>query len=419
MSSQTNNLAAFPALYEERNVFYPKTNAFEMLIKNDTRVNERALGLKARHTGFREILAERAAAADAAANVVDHPVHKKLVQYINQIRMRTKPKAIQFNRRSIQDYARKINRAENADGWGALAQSEALFLAGAVEDSEGRPDSQIKQGLKTAIYVKSYLNAYFRGGRIFSVKISPDATDQLSNILQQNLVEELRSKLQALYDSAAGESVFKLGDAAFVSRGGGNRQFPGFSASIAPSGGRTNFSEIAVSDVGADVVRVTLEAFFDSVVGLPAVSNATGIGLEANIGGTMVPIGLPEYSELDESPYKKPFDEHAFEKVDQYANSIEGFVKPPLETALIGFSFFGTNNALLSNLIATAVAVSAKKAAEYTAWCYEYARAQNSSAPALASRSAEGGDTVVVESLPVDIDLGRGTTISTVTIGGF
>jgi hypothetical protein len=266
-----------------------------------------------------------AAGADAAADVVRHPVHKQLARMAEEIRKGAAPTPVAIDLDDASDYVRTVQRAESTDGWAALAQSEMLFAVHGVQAAggEARSTQRIAQGLRTAIFVKAYLNAYFRGGRVVGLTLNADAVNQLSAILRQDLVDELRSELQAMLDQATSHDMFKLGDVAFVSRGGASRQFPGFSATYAPGLGKPQFSEIPVGDVGADIVRVTLEGFFDSFFGLPAMSNATGVGLTAQVDGTEVPIGLPEFGKLDRPPYKQPFDKEAFEKIDERANSVE------------------------------------------------------------------------------------------------
>ena len=265
----------------------------------------------------------------------------------------------------------------------------------------------------------------FSGGHIVSVDLKANAVNQLKDILGDDITEELRDELQAILDQITDKSIFKLGDLAFVSRGGGNRQFPGFNASWTPGAGKPTleptFQEIPISDVGADIVRVTLEAIFDSLIGLPAVSNATGVSLVARVEGTDLPIGLPDFAKLDEPPYKVPFDEGAFNNVDEQANHVEGIVKPPLETSLIGISLFGTNNELIANLIATTIAVSAKKVVEYMAWCYEYARAQQQGVPDRVVAAADVAQTTPTSltaaiTRPLTLDASIGARLETVEV---
>ena len=167
-------------------------------------------------------------------------------------------------------------------------------------------------------------------------------------------------------DSSGGAShgVVNVTSKGFVDRSGNILLFPGISAEIEVS--PTNSVRISATTVdsqrvSADLIRIFLEAFFDTAFRVPAVYGATAL----RVGP------IPQ-----ESPYPE-FDAHhpaipleALARVTRDALRAEAAVTSLVGKAVRGGSVFSTQNETVAATLETAAGVMAKKLVEHEGFCY-------------------------------------------------
>lgn len=257
-----------------------------------------------------------------------------------------------FTLSGYRDYAAKIERATSTGSWEALG---ALYVTASVHEA-----SQFQ-----ASFLKEYFKAYFRYGKFIAVQI--DASTVIEELKQkirselpalpQDKVDEIS---QALLDAAKlddeGWSVGTISDIGFVSRGGQKYQFPGVQVTVTLPNPEPNLPNIDFTIVGADLVRVALNALFDSNEQVPGVSGSTGV--EKGL--------LDDFTNVD--PDLVNADE--FAKIEQRSAQVEAATGAGVGKLIRGASFLSLNNEALATFIETALAVTARKQAEKVFWCY-------------------------------------------------
>jgi hypothetical protein len=150
----------------------------------------------------------------------------------------------------------------------------------------------------------------------------------------------------------------------FVDRSGNTVLFPGISAEIEVSPANSvRLSATAVDSqrVSADLIRVFLEAFFDTAFRVPAVHGATALRVGSN---------------SQESPYPEFDADHptisleALARVTRDSMRAEAAVTSLVGKTVRGGSVFGTQNETLAATLETAAGVMVKKLVEHEGFCY-------------------------------------------------
>jgi len=307
---------------------------------------------------------------------------------------------------AISELASSLEAAISADAFQPLAERAAVHAAQTHNSADE---------LRARIYafVAAYMKAYFRNGHFVEVKVDLTALKEkieaeirerlslpkpndVSKILNSELTRRLEQFLPtatqkeiddiitALNAGTAVPPVFTIGtiaDTGFVARTGATYQFPALVATVDPLGKHlVALPTIDLKAVGAQVIRVFLEAVFDAWLGVPAVDTATGLAVK--------PTGLLRY---DPDPTKSNVSIDEFAQIGDYANSVESAVGAAVGRLVRGASWFSLNNEAAASLVETAVAVIARKLAEKALWCL-YA-----CPPAGSTKSAAG---VVIEPRP-------------------
>src|SRR5262245_10824512 len=165
--------------------------------------------------------------------------------------------------------------------------------------------------------------------------------------------------------SGAGlRGVVKVTSKGFVDRSGNTLLFPGISAEIEVSPAnsvRISATTVDSQRVSADLIRIFLEAFFDTAFRVPAVHGATALRVGQN------PQELPYPEFVADHP---PIPREALARVTRDALRAEGAVTSLVGKAVRGGSVFGTQNETLAATLEAAAGVLAKKLVEHEGFCY-------------------------------------------------
>jgi len=158
--------------------------------------------------------------------------------------------------------------------------------------------------------------------------------------------------------------VVKVTSKGFVDRSGNAFLFPGISAEleVSPTNSiRISATTVDSQRVSADLMRIFLEAFFDTAFRVPAVHGATAL----RVG----PIPQePPYPEFDAHHPAIPLETLA--RVTRDALRAEAAVTSLVGKAVRGGSVFSTQNETVAATLETAAGVMAKKLVEHEGFCY-------------------------------------------------
>ena len=183
--------------------------------------------------------------------------------------------------------------------------------------------------------------------------------------------------------------VVKTTSKGFVDRSGNVWLFPGISAEIDESpanSGHPSPPPVDSQRFSADLIRIFLEAFFDTAYRVPAVHGATALRVRPG----------PQ-----ESPYPEFDADHpaisleALGRVTRNAMRAEAVVTSLVGKTVRGGSVIGTQNETLAATLETAAGVIAKKLTEHEGFCY-YQVITNQ--PAIAARDRNGAGHQLVSS---------------------
>jgi hypothetical protein len=158
--------------------------------------------------------------------------------------------------------------------------------------------------------------------------------------------------------------VVKVTSKGFVDRSGNTLLFPGISAEIEVSPAnsvRMSATTVDSQRVSADLIRIFLEAFFDTAFRVPAVHEATALRVGPNSQE------LP-YPEFDANHPTIPLE--ALARVTRDAMRAEAAVTSLVGKSVRGGSVFSAQNETLAATLETAAGVMAKKLVEHEGFCY-------------------------------------------------
>jgi hypothetical protein len=173
--------------------------------------------------------------------------------------------------------------------------------------------------------------------------------------------------IQFKVDSPARDAVkgvIKTTSTGFVDRNGNAFIFPGLSAALEVGPGRTIYLQSGFADskrISSDLVRIFLEALFDSAFRTPAELKATAVQVEW--GPSLSPYPIIDGDKL-------PIPLQSFERVSRDSLRVEAAVMSTVGRAIRGAGVFGINNETLASAVETAAGVIAKKLVEHETFCY-------------------------------------------------
>ena len=312
-----------------------------------------------------------AVTANMAADVLSGSFHKKIISLFNVLNGSKGTSDVPLTRsddgdrvkfvvsvQEIEDYQKQIEAVTLLGGWDALAN---------VRETDPVRESRNQ-------YYRTYFRAFFRDGKFIKAKIS---VSELKNRLIEKLSQTLPGLEQAEYerlvrelfpeynfDSGTNEYFFgKIGDTGLVTRDGSSLAFPGVEISASLGSSEIDIPELDYLVIGTDLIRVLLEAEFDSFLRVPAVSNATGASKLIDAEYRLVNFG-----EADSSIYEVSTEE--FGEIKRISTQAESVIGSGVGRIVRGASLFSLNNEALAKAIETAVGMAAKKATEKVVWCW-------------------------------------------------
>ncbi len=175
--------------------------------------------------------------------------------------------------------------------------------------------------------------------------------------------------------------VVKTTSKGFVDRSGNVWLFPGISAEIEEgpvNSARPLPPPVDSQRISSDLIRIFLEAFFDTAYRVPAVHGATA--LRVRLG--------PQESSYPEFDADHPaISLEALGRVTRHAMRAEAVVTSLVGKTVRGGSVIGTQNETLAATLETAAGVIAKKLTEHEGFCYYQVIANQ---PAIAARDRNG-----------------------------
>lgn len=309
----------------------------------------------------------------AASDVVTNPTSQKLQTLFQRATgqdLSTDP--VQFSRAELTTFGKSVQDATSMNGWSSLK----TYLAGKRATADEADKPAVESTINQMTLIDAYLNAYFSSGRFLSITIDASNLQQsfatelgkygVGTDVAQKLFSDMSKEISGKTPQDGKISLLaKMTDGGFVTRGGTKYVFSGISVTIDPTS--TNLvqaSKIDFTQVGADIVRVVLEATGDEVAQLPADKTSTACLLKNNGQLTNYP-ALKCYSQNDQQVTAEQFA-----TVNTRANQVEAVAATGTGQLIRGASWVSLNNEALAKLIETAVGVVARKATEKVAWCY-------------------------------------------------
>lgn len=239
-----------------------------------------------------------------------------------------------------------------------------------LNEADPIPDLKGLSG-ETDFLLPEYLKAYFGSVKGILVKLEtkhPATWDKaISNALKldvnsptvKELLDSLTTQLANNPNLAMSEYIhipIPKEEPGFISRDGTRYKFPGLSW-------KGTSVTVDQSQVGADFIRIILEAFRDRLAPLPFVANATRVKLSSET----IEIYNPESAGWNVSP-------DDFLKIQAAANQIEGVVGGAVGKVLRGASTGALNNEAIAKVVETAAGVIARHTAERVGWCARKAK---------------------------------------------
>ena len=155
----------------------------------------------------------------------------------------------------------------------------------------------------------------------------------------------------------------KVSDDGFIARNGATYKFPSLVATLdLTANKKISINQVNFSAVATDLLRVFIEAVFDSRDRLPAISNATGRASEfkTDSGDYRLPAFVPGGK----------IDVNGFQHLNAMATQVEAVTGASVSQVIRGGSLVALNNEALAQLVETAISSIAKKSTEKLLWCF-------------------------------------------------
>jgi hypothetical protein len=346
-----------------------------------------------------------------AANTVDqlwsHPVHRAFLTSFNELAKPSdgsvaNPPSIASS--DVLDYLRLTRTVVNTDAWDAMAARSAAALVVlmnahreqlSVEANSrlAKKAQLLEQKMMAAIYVSTYLKAYFRNGNF--VTLNWNLGNPLSDLEQlgryssaedkakvdkiladlHSLDPDAESQLQNIINKDLKGSIGKIADSGLVTRGGDSLAMPAITLTADVTQTKpVSGTKVDANAVLEDVVRVTFEALFDSINGVPAVTKATAVsGFPVEYQGS----ALPDFTKV-KSAYRETspgvpgptMDSDSFGKVDADGAKAQALTASAMASVIRGANIAALNNESLANTLTMIAATTARKVTERVTWCY-------------------------------------------------
>jgi len=278
------------------------------------------------------------------------------------------------------EYLGLISELTTQDGWLVVAE----------DADRGNRDGAARTVY--AIYLGVYLKAYFRNGEFGQINFDlADFYKRYPELLPY------KTQLDPVLSQIVPGPFGKVGEGALIARTGRQLQFPPLEITVDP----TKHTAVSVAkldypEIGADLVRVALEAIFDAHDRMPAVDNATGA--TGALFGTNPQLALAVFQPSATTPVPAgKLSTEQFTRTASYANSAEGAAATGVAQAIRGFNIAALNNEALAKAIEALVGTAVRKAVEKVTYCW-YACVVNQDA--MRSFATPGG--VVSPWLPSD-----------------
>jgi hypothetical protein len=273
-----------------------------------------------------------------------------------------------FTSEELEAFYKYVEEQTLGDGWRADAQRAAAEASQTTGD-----DSSAVVNKRLACFLRleeEYCRSYFRDGRFMQVKLERDNVKAELKKRFPALKEDEIAKILDSLDADFSKSVFgSVATTGFVARGGQTFQFPVLTIGLDPLGKEAVAPpKVDAMAVGADLVRLTVEALFDSLSRLPAVNAATGCLKDKSEDASRdVPqdCALPVFD-----PGKGPVTEEQFGQVNTIANQAEGAASSVVGRLVRGAGPIALNNEAVGRLVETLIGVTVRKAVEKGAWCW-------------------------------------------------
>lgn len=286
----------------------------------------------------------------------------ELVDYSVQLQSE-KVDHIPVSKSGWQDAINTIALTTVKNGWtSAFATSLGKFAR-----NGGSVDTQ--EDLTKKYILAAYFAAYFRNGQIFSLtfddtKLKQEFVDKLKDTIKNEtelraaegeldgIADDFRKLLCAKGQDESGNCIVVgvIGEQTFVTRAGKSYGFPGITATIdVTSDKKVSTNKLDENQIASDLVRVFVEALGDMAFKVPGEPKSTLCSSFAELCGTE-----------DLAP--------KLQKADTWGDMAEGSTQLIVGPAVRGGWLFSLNNDALADIISTALAVSARKSAEFAAW---------------------------------------------------
>ncbi|MGR8930126.1 MAG: hypothetical protein ACU836_05745 [Gammaproteobacteria bacterium] len=279
----------------------------------------------------------------------------------------------------------------------ALAEFSATFLKRFREKFE-QGSNEFQNDTKEALDLsKDYLTAYFKKGarQVVAEELSnPEATgkllEEVGKLLNRKADDPALTKAADIINpqlSKAGQKIARKGSG-FVGRDGTQYGFPGVLDQSSPV-------SIDHNQIGADSIRIILEALRDTYAPLPMLASSTAAE-NAKLADYVIDFdahgNLKREADAQEHKYRVDPDgqvrllwhydhrdpskveaiaitEKRFQTIEAHARKAEAQVAGKVGKAIRGGSWGALNNEAIAKLVETAAGVLARHAVERGEWC--------------------------------------------------
>jgi hypothetical protein len=343
--------------------------------------------------------AQLAKAESEAEELWCHNVHQAFLGSYNQLSMPLtnvvkNPAPIKSS--EVLDYLQRTRSVAEKSGWDAMAAHAATQLNTLLNAPKADlvQTRLIAQKMIAAIYISTYLKAYFRNGEF--VTLNWNLGNPLSDMEkladkgsadEKKRIDKILDELRTIDPNASGDldniinktlsgTVGKIASVGLVTRGGDSLAMPAITLTADftqfkpadPTQSKTlTGTKVDANAVLEEVVRVTFEALFDSMNRVPAVSSATGV----NFSKDYTSIALPDFARVASTYRDGPtMDSDEFGMVDADGGKADALVSSAMASLIRGANIAALNNEALANTLSKIASTAARKVTERVTWCY-------------------------------------------------
>ena len=320
-----------------------------------------------------DIVQDENARATIGANVVGHAVVQKIDSLHQQlIDQNSANSNIQFSASELRGYVQSAHDADVVDAFSSYVDDAACRGAvSAIKVSGGSVEERRKlrreaDALVIGAFLREYLRAFFSNGKFISGKLKFD--DLLAQFPEmKNLPPDAKKELDAALAKLK-VGTEKVGDG-LVTRTGDKLVFPPISA-VLSVGPKTTFTmtDVDFNAVGANFLRVVIEALFDAYSGLPATTGSTGTKVFPT-DSPFAALNLPTMDQIEKAGSFRVVTPEDLTQINRIANTTEGVATALTGQIVRGVNIVSLNNEAMAKAVETTVGVTARKAADVAGWC--------------------------------------------------